>query len=168
MKAVVVYESHWGNTAAIARAIGEGIGPETQVLATDEASPEVVSEADLLVAGAPLMGFRLPTDQMLMQVARQGDSERPPDLTHPSMRSWLAELPARHGFHAAFETKIRWSPGGATAAIEHELERTGSRLLSPSQRFVVKGQHGPLRQGELEKAREWGEELGQAMAGWTW
>jgi flavodoxin len=27
MKAVVVYESLWGNTAAIARAIAEGIGP---------------------------------------------------------------------------------------------------------------------------------------------
>ena len=30
MKAIVVYESHWGNTAAIARAIAEGIGPEAQ------------------------------------------------------------------------------------------------------------------------------------------
>ncbi len=27
MKAIVVYGSHWGNTAAIARAIAEGIGP---------------------------------------------------------------------------------------------------------------------------------------------
>ena len=26
MKAIVVYESHWGNTAAIARAIAEGSG----------------------------------------------------------------------------------------------------------------------------------------------
>jgi flavodoxin len=30
MKAIVVYESLWGNTAAIARAIAEGIGPEVR------------------------------------------------------------------------------------------------------------------------------------------
>ena len=30
MRAIVVYESHWGNTEAVARAIGEGIGPETR------------------------------------------------------------------------------------------------------------------------------------------
>ena len=29
MKAVVVYESHWGNTAEVARAIASGLGPET-------------------------------------------------------------------------------------------------------------------------------------------
>ena len=32
MKAIVVYESLWGNTAAIARAIAEGIGPEARAL----------------------------------------------------------------------------------------------------------------------------------------
>ena len=32
MKAIVVYESHWGNTAAVTRAIAEGIGPEAQAM----------------------------------------------------------------------------------------------------------------------------------------
>ncbi len=35
-RAIVVYESHWGNTAAIARAIAEGLGPETRALWTAE------------------------------------------------------------------------------------------------------------------------------------
>ncbi|MGE5590528.1 MAG: hypothetical protein ACM3ZA_07915 [Bacillota bacterium] len=38
MKAVVVYESHWGNTAAVARAIAAGMGPGAQALSTAEAS----------------------------------------------------------------------------------------------------------------------------------
>ena len=29
-------------------------------------------------------------------------------------------------------------------------------------RFVVRGKYGPLRDGELERARAWGEELGRA------
>ena len=44
VKAVVVYESHWGNTAEVARAVADGIGPETRVLTTEEASPEAVAD----------------------------------------------------------------------------------------------------------------------------
>jgi len=50
MKAIVVYESLWGSTAAIARAIAEGIGPEAQALSTAEAAADVVASADLVVA----------------------------------------------------------------------------------------------------------------------
>ena len=60
MRAIVVYESHWGNTAAVARAIAEGIGAEARVLSTAEATAAVLAEAELIVAGAPLIGFRLP------------------------------------------------------------------------------------------------------------
>ena len=42
MKAIVVYESHWGNTAAVARAIAEGIGPDAHVLSTDEATAAAI------------------------------------------------------------------------------------------------------------------------------
>ena len=52
MKAIVVYESLWGNTAAIARAIAEGIGPQAQALPTDQATSAVIADADLIVAGA--------------------------------------------------------------------------------------------------------------------
>jgi flavodoxin len=37
MKAIVVYESHWGNTEAVARAIAEGIGPDAEAMTTDQA-----------------------------------------------------------------------------------------------------------------------------------
>jgi flavodoxin len=49
MKAVVVYESLWGNTASIARAIAEGIGGGTKALSTAEATPETCAGADLIV-----------------------------------------------------------------------------------------------------------------------
>ncbi|MEI2688640.1 MAG: hypothetical protein V9H69_02590 [Anaerolineae bacterium] len=37
MKAIVVYASHWGNTATVARAIAEGIGPGAAELAQGSA-----------------------------------------------------------------------------------------------------------------------------------
>ena len=61
MKAIVVYESLWGNTAAVARAIAEGIGPEATAMPTDAATGGIVADADLIVAGAPVHAFNLPT-----------------------------------------------------------------------------------------------------------
>ena len=160
MKAVVVYESHWGNTAAVAHAIADGIGPDTQVMATDEADVSSVSDVDLLVAGAPVLGFGLPTNRMEDAVVDAGrTAPAPPDTSHPSLRSWLSELPRGHGTGAAFETRVRWSPGGATGAIERSLERAGYAPTGTPGRFIVKGRYGPLRTGELDRARRWGAEL---------
>lgn len=165
MKAVVVYESLWGNTAAIARAIAEGIGPVARVLATDEATPDVIADADLIVAGAPVLGFSLPSDAILGSIAT-GEKGAPtrPDLSHPSMRAWLASLPSGHGGSAAFETRFRWSPGGATGAIDSGLKRAGYRPLAKAQKFLVTGKYGPLADGELERARHWGETLAQTLS----
>jgi flavodoxin len=164
VKAVVVYESLWGNTAAIARAIAEGIGPEAEVLTTDQAKPETIANADLLVVGAPVLGFSLATDRMLQTVARsEAGALSPPDLAHPSLRSWLESLPRGHGRAAAFETRIWWSPRGATGDIEQRLQRAGHRVVAKAHKFVVTDKYGPLREGELERARRWGEELQEGV-----
>jgi hypothetical protein len=165
MKAVIVYESLWGNTAAIARAIAEGIGPEAEALTTDQATPERIADADLLVAGAPVLGFSLATDAMRDSVARsESGAPRPPDLAHPSMREWLDALPRGHGRAAAFETRIWWSPRGATGDIERRLEGAGRSVVARARKFVVNDKYGPLRDGEVERARRWGEELSRAAA----
>lgn len=164
MKVIVVYELHWGNTASVAQAIADGFGPEARALTTDEASPTAVADADLIIAGAPVMAFSLPSDRMLATLAGDAKAPAPPDMSHPSMRSWLDHLPAGHGRSAQFETGLRWSPGGATSAIAHKLEAAGFKRLGKSRRFVVKGSYGPLREGELERAHQWGIELAAAIA----
>jgi hypothetical protein len=164
MKAIVVYESHWGNTAAIADAIAAGIGPGAIVLTTDEATGAALAGADLVVAGAPLMALRLPTERTLLGIADDRKAPRPPDVSHGSMRSWLGRLPAGTGRGAAFETRVRWSPGGATGAIERGLQDAGYRRLVKGHRFYVNGAYGPLRDGELEAARAWGAELAATLA----
>ena len=165
MKAIVVYESHWGNTAAIARAIAEGIGLEARAMSTAEATREVIAGADLIVAGAPLLGFSLPTESMLQGLAgNAGRDPTPPDLSRPSMRAWLDALPQGSGRAAAFETRIWWSPGSAAKAILKRLEALGYRPVAKAQRFIVQGKYGPLRAGELQRAKAWGAELAQAMS----
>lgn len=164
MKAIVVYESHWGNTAAIARAIAEGIGPTTRALSTAEAVGDALAGVDLIVAGAPLLGFSLPTEAMLKGLAgNAGRDPTPPDLSHPALRAWLDTLPAGSGGAAAFETRIWWSPGSAAKTALGRLVHKGYQPVAKAQRFIVQGKYGPLRAGELERAKRWGAELAQAV-----
>ena len=162
MNAVIVYESFWGNTAAVARAIAEGIGPGAAALTTDEATPDVVADADLLVVGAPVLGFRLPTDAIRDGLLREYGAPTPPDTRHPSMRAWLDALPRGTAPVVAFETRFRFSPGGSIGAITDGLERAGYRALTKGKKFLVAGKYGPLKEGELDRAREWGTALATA------
>jgi hypothetical protein len=161
MQAVVVYESHWGNTEAIAKAIANGIGSGTRAMTTDQAVPQVVAEADLIVAGAPVMGFRLPTERIVETLANE---DQPPTVNSTPMRTWLGRLPRGTGGNAAFETRVWWSPSGATGAIDKGFRAAGYRRISSAQRFVVDGKYGPLREGELDRARAWGAELAATMS----
>ena len=164
MKALVVYESHWGNTEAVARAIAEGIGPEALALNTDEAIGPALEGADLIVAGAPVIGFALPHERFTKDLAGDSKAPRPADVSHPLLRSWLDALPPGRGWTATFETRIWWSLRGATGTIESKLRQAGYRRLAKAQRFIVNGGYGPLREGELQRARRWGADLAEAFA----
>ena len=164
MNAIVVYESHWGNTAAVARAIAEGIGAGTRALDTEEASGSALQGVDLIVAGAPVIAFGLAREGMRRQIAGDVKAPTPPDVSHPLLRAWLDALPPGVGWGAAFETRIWWSPRGATGTIESKLKRAGYRKLATARRFIVAGAYGPLRDGELDRARDWGAMLAQEFA----
>jgi hypothetical protein len=161
MQAIVVYESVWGNTAAVAHAIAEGLN--ANAFPTDEVPPDLLASADLVVAGAPVFGFSLPTEAMRSHITTDA-SECAPDLSHPSLRTWLDALPKGAGQSAAFETRIWWSPRGATTTIERKLNHAGYPPIAKGAKFVVKDKTGPLRDGELDRARAWGAEL-RAKAG---
>jgi len=163
MRAIVVYESHWGNTAQVARAIAEGIGPEARALNTDEATASVVADADLVVAGAPIMAFGLPSEAMVENAGKDPKAPAPADVSHPSLRRWLDGLPPSKAAAASFETKLRWSPGGATGAIDERLQQAGFRTIAKGHKFWVTTMYGPLRDGEVERARAWGRELAHSL-----
>ncbi len=157
MKAVVVYESLWGNTAPSLRSIAEGSVPTRVALTTDEATGAAIQGADLIVAGAPLLGFNLPTEDMRAASARTW-----PDLArprHPSMRSWLETVPAGTGRARGFETRIWWSPGSSAKKISAALRAKGYSAAGKDEKFIVTGKYGPLKDGEIERARQWGAKL---------
>jgi hypothetical protein len=172
MKAVVVYESLWGNTAAVARAIAEGLGPDAQALSTTQADQEALTGIDLIVAGAPVHSLSLPTleSRELAWTGSLGPAEAPPDLSHRMLREWLAEMPRGRGYSAAFDTRVKaWYGRGAASKILQGLKRAGYEPLAQARGFFVSGHpikpttDGTLVKGEIERARRWGAELAKAV-----
>jgi hypothetical protein len=173
LKALVVYESLFGNTAEIARAIATGLGPGARAFSTEEASEQVIAEADLIVAGAPVHSMSLPTDQTRewARTGGLGPGGAPPDLSHPTMRSWLEQLTMRSARSAAFDTRVEaWYGRGAASKILRGLKRAGYLPIAKARGFYVTGHpikptaDGTLREGEVERARLWGMELAEEMA----
>lgn len=170
MNAIVVYESVYGNTRAIAEAIAAGLGCET--LAVQEAAARA-GEADLLIVGGPTHMHGLATTrsrQAAVAAAKEDghSSVEPHAADELGLRGWLRDLPHTEGrYAAAFDTRLDKSPwltGVAARGIARRLSRRGYELLG-SESFLVEESEGPLEEGELDRARAWGAKLGQAHAG---
>ena len=79
------------------------------------------------------------------------------------MASWLQALAPGSGAAASFDTRVRGPFGSAAPAILKGLEAAGYRAIAKPRGFTVSGTYGPLREGELERAREWGADLARMV-----
>lgn len=161
----MVYESLWGNTATVARAIAAGLGNGTRAIPTGEADSAALEDVDLVVVGCPVIAFGVPSEQRIRGIREDpGRPPRQPDLSQPPMQSWLGTVSPRGGLCAAFDTRVRGPFGSAAPKIARELEKAGYRSVARPAGFRVDGMYGPLHQGEEARARKWGEELAQLLA----
>jgi hypothetical protein len=176
MDALIVYESMFGNTRKIAEAIAAGIreaDPSARVTVAQAgtAQPDAAAQAALLIAGGPTHILRMSsprTRQQGLQAARKATGQPHPDpepgAAGPGVREWLRALPpARPGSRAAaFDTRLPSRlAGGAARSAARQLRKRGYQLAAQPEGFIVTGSEGPLRDGEADRAREWGAGLAQ-------
>ncbi|MBN1359823.1 MAG: flavodoxin family protein [Sedimentisphaerales bacterium] len=155
MTALVIYDSFFGNTERIAQAIGEGLGgqDEIRVSRVDGLKPEQMANLALLVVGSPTRAFR----------------------PSPKISAFLRVLPtgSLKGVKvAAFDTRIDVADiksrllrllvhrcGYAAKPIATKLARKGGEPVAAPEGFQVAGTKGPLKEGELDRATNWGKQL---------
>ncbi len=145
MRALVVYDSVYGNTEKIAEAIGGAIiGGEVRVLRAGEVGPPEMENISLLVVGAPTQGGR----------------------ATPEIRDFLDRVSKAeiNGVDAAaFDTRVASRVakifGYAAGRIASSLKKKGANLVAEPEGFFVEGTKGPLTEGELERAAAWGKGL---------
>ena len=149
MKALVVYDSVYGNTEKIARAIGAAIAADVRVLRAAEVSPSELGAIDLLVVGSPTHGGK-PTESVQEFLSRIS----PGALKNVRVTS----------FDTRVKVVIARLFGYAAGRIAGGLKGKGGRLVAPPQGFIVKGNEGPLAEGELERATNWAKGIAAASS----
>jgi flavodoxin len=157
MKALVVYDSFFGNTERIAQSIGNALGrPEdVGVLRFIDVRPEQLAGLKLLIVGSPTRAFS----------------------SSPAIKKFLKSIP-KNGLKgvkvAAFDTRITDEEidsavfflrflvnifGYAAKPISDRLVKKGGHLIAPPVGFYVHGTEGPLKEGELERASDWAKQI---------
>jgi len=155
MKALVVYDSFFGNTEQIAQAVGAALesAGEVEVRRVTDVSPDQLTGYDLVVVGSPTRAFR----------------------PSPNTKAFLNAIPAGglQGVKVTtFDTRV--SPEDAGSAVlkffvklfgyaaepmAKKLQQKGGALVIPPEGFYVLGSEGPLRDGELDRAANWARQM---------
>jgi len=155
MKALVIYDSFFGNTEKIAQAIAYALGDPENVILTrvNDVSNLQLQGAEMIVVGSPTRAFK--------------PSKAITDFLGGIPGSYLNGKRA-----AAFDTRIQVAQvnsrilttfvrifGYAAEPIAKALKKKGAELVVPSEGFFVNDREGPIKDGELERAAEWAQSL---------
>jgi flavorubredoxin len=144
MKALVIYDSLYGNTEKVARALASGMregGVDVECVRANAVDVGTLDTYDMLAIGGPTHAFGL-SDTMKTFTKRLDD----------------ANLKGKQGF--AFDTKMKSRfAGSAGKRIEQRMKHSGVKVLMPHVSAIVVGREGPLAEGTEEKFRQIGIEL---------
>ncbi len=172
MRALVIYESMFGNTREVARAVADGIAPtlEADVIDAADAPVEIGADVALIVLGGPTHAHGMSTPASRADSARRAGDGLVSRGT--GMREWLETLRpiATPVAAAVFDTRIKgpgflW--GSAAKPAAKRLASLGFQMIVEPEDFIVGGPTGPLfdrlEPGEIERARTWGADLAQRV-----
>jgi flavodoxin len=156
MKAMVVYDSVFGNTGQVAQAIGEGLGnpEEVEVRQVGDVQPEQLAGLTLLVVGSPTRQFS-PTGaitSLLKSIPKDGLK----GVKVTAFDTRFAESEIEKVRILAFFVKIF---GYAAKPMADRLQKKGGELAVPPEGFYVTDTEGPLFEGELERAADWAKQI---------
>jgi flavodoxin len=169
-RALVVYESVFGDAKTIALSIAEGLATRlpVDVVAARDAPAQVSADVRMLVVGGPNHAFGMPKEATRDGAIKDYGAEIPD--TSFGLHEWLdtVQLP-RVMNAAAFDTrmdhpKLVTKFDHAARTEEKLLRGLGATLAAPAEHFFVVDAKGPLADGEEDRARRWGQALGELVA----
>jgi menaquinone-dependent protoporphyrinogen IX oxidase len=147
MKGIVVYDTSYGNTETIAETIAETVkesGIEVDLFDVKELKKLSTKDYNFLVLGSP-------TRFGTMSFAIRGF------LGKVKSEEWMTKP------FTAFDTEnpenIEKEQGSASEKIAERLRDKRMNQLLPVMKAVVLGQKGPLREGEIERTKDYAREL---------
>ncbi len=144
MKTLIIYDTKYGYTEQMAKAIGGVLEGEVKVVRVGEAKPEELGAYDLVIFGSPTQGGR---ETLAMKV-----------FTENLPKEIMVDKKT-----AVFDTRMKslWVKmfGWAANRMAMTMRERGANLVIPAEGFFVKSGKGPLVDGELERAVAWAKSL---------
>ena len=153
MRAIVLFDTRYGNTEKIARSLEAGLGSaglETACEGVKGANADSLDEYDLVCVGGPTEWHS----------ASRGMKSLLERLDKASLRG-------KYGF--AFDTKLDTPlSGAASGVIEKKLKKTGLKIIAPRESAIVSGVKGTagaqLKEGEEQRFERVGALIGAALS----
>lgn len=137
MKALVLFDTTFGNTRIIANAISSELGNDASAIKVNDLERNQLKTVQLLIVGSPIIAWR-PAERMGQFLAA---------LEKDQLKGIKA---------AAFDTRVKlFIHGDAATKISIDLQDAGAEIITNPQSFYVRGKEGPLYKGEVEKAIAW-------------
>lgn len=163
MRSVIITESYFGNTAAIAEEIAAGLtdaGTDTTVTTAEDAlNAQAPEGTDLVILATPTHNMGLPSPTTRRQASDKGAENSPAT----GIREWIDDLsPSVAGpgtrIIAVATTTGGFMAGSASKAVVKALKKKGV-TATRGEDFTVADVPGPLAEGEKERARAWAQTL---------
>jgi len=147
-KAITIFDTKFGNTEKIARALARGMekqGVKVDCVKADEVDVDKLVEYDFLAIGGPTHAFGV---------------SKPMKAFLEKLRS--VDIKGKKAF--AFDTKLKlFFAGSAGKGIEKELKKLGMGLVKPHVSAIVKANEGPLEAGTEEMFEQIGVEIAEMI-----
>jgi flavodoxin len=149
VKGAVVFQSKWGNTRQIAEAIAKALEESGQeVNLTRIGDWDQDQSIDFLVLGSPTRIGKAygPVKRLAAKKMKEG---------------WAGKRFAT--FSTGAQVYGEKESRQASEYLDELLKEKGMIELAPPFKAGVKDMHGPLVEGELERAEEYGKELAEKL-----
>ena len=156
MRVLIVVESLFGNTHAIAQAVADQLredGADVELVDAASARPHL-DGADLVLAGAPTHNLGLPT-----RTSRASAVDRGAAPVSSGLREWIGTLESSTTPVVTFATRVHGRFSGSASKAAVKLLRRRGLSAQQGTDFVVAGTTGPLTEGETDRARQWATTL---------
>ena len=153
MKALVVYDLVFGNTEQVAYAIRDSLASDCEALRVGDVKHEQLTGLEYLVVGSPTRAFN-PTKAITTFLKKMPDDS----LKGVKVAAFDTRLDTVNVNSSVLNLFVKFF-GYAAKPIADRLQKKGGTLVAPPEGFYVEDTEGPLRDGELERAATWTEQL---------
>jgi len=151
MKVLIMYDSYFGNTEKIAQALRDSLGKDAkaEVIKVSDCKVEQLNGLDLFIVGSPTRAFRAtpPVTAFLNSI--------PPNSLNGIKVAAFDTRVAPEDIKSSILRFIVKAGGYAAKPIANMLVKKGGNLMVPPEGFAVVGNEGPLKEGELDRAKVW-------------